>query len=101
MRGNSPADENVVTAQQYFPNDVAFVAIIFEIVFDAKIVQAIDPLFAMKLFTDTVVLNHTIPFIDEFNADIPAGLYGKFIFSFCQVLHDIHNRGFAAADRAC
>lgn len=55
----------------------------------------------MVRFAYAVLVNDSVAIVYKFNADIPARLYNKLVFGFCKVLHHIHQRGFAAANRTC
>lgn len=53
----------------------------------------------MVRFANAVLVNDAVPIVDKLDTDVAAWFDNKFVFCFCQVLHHVHQRGFAAANR--
>ena len=53
----------------------------------------------MVRFANAVLVNDAVTIVDKFDTDVAAWFDNKFVFCFCQVLHHVHQRGFAAANR--
>ena len=53
----------------------------------------------MVRFANAVLVNDAVAIADKLDTDVATWFDNKLVFGFCQVLHHVHQRGFAAADR--
>ena len=71
MGNRSMSNELVVSVQQDFSHDVALVAIVFEVLFCAEIVETIG----LPAFSGAIFVNHLKTFGNELEAYFPARFY--------------------------
>lgn len=98
VRGDSFRDENVVPTQQDFGHHVALIAVIAEVVLEAKIVEAVDARIGFVELTAGILLQRRETFLNEFEPDVAAGFDTELVSFGGDVSHEGHDRGLAAAD---
>src|SRR5690606_33529481 len=99
MRDQPMANKQIIPGKQNFRHDIAFIAVIFDVILNAQIIETVITVLCGIQLSSAVSMDDFIAFLDKLEGDIPSAFNDITICWLSQVTHELHQRGFPATDR--